>query len=66
VHFPWFIGKHELRLGVIRLVESGSFRMEPLISHQVRWSESLPLYQSLFTPARDDLNAIVIDWRYAA
>ena len=66
VHFPWFIGKHELRLGVIRLIESGLFRMAPLISHQLHWSESLPLYQSLFTPARDGLNAIVIDWRDAA
>jgi len=66
VHFPWFIGKHDLRLGVIRLIESGLFRMEPLISHQVSWSESLPLYQTLFTPARNDFNAIVFDWRKAA
>lgn len=65
VHFPWFIGKHELRLGVIRLIESGQFRMEPLISHRVHWSKAQPLYQSLFTPARDRLNAIVIDWRDA-
>ena len=65
VHFPWFIGKHELRLGVIKLIEIGSFAMDPLISHRVHWSKSLPLYQSLFTPARDQLNAIVIDWRDA-
>lgn len=63
VHFPWFIGKHELRLGVIRLIESGAFPMAPLITHQVHWSRSQPVYQSLFTPARDSLNAIVIDWR---
>lgn len=66
VHFPWFIGKHELRLGVIRLIESGQFQMAPLISHRVHWAQSLPLYQTLFSPARDDLNAIVIDWRDAA
>lgn len=66
VHFPWFIGKHALRLGVIRLIESGAFRMEPLISHQLHWSNVLPLYQSLFTAERDALNAIVIDWRDAA
>ena len=66
VLFPWFIGKHDLRLGVIRLIESGAFPMDSLISHSVHWRESQPLYQSLFTPARDALNAIVIDWRDAS
>lgn len=66
VHFPWFIGKHELRLGVIKLIESGLFQMAPMISDSVDWSRSQPLYQTLFTPSRDALNAIVIDWRTAA
>lgn len=63
--FPWFIGKHGLRLGVLRLIGSGAFPMRSLISHSVHWSECQPLYQTLFTPARNDLNAIVIDWRDA-
>ena len=63
--FPWFIGRHDLRLGVLRLIGSGAFPMRSLISHSVHWSGCQPLYQTLFTPARNDLNAIVIDWRDA-
>ena len=65
-HFPWFIGKQVLRDGVLRLIGSGAFPMRPLISHSLKWSEVLPLYQTLFTPERDALNAIVIDWRDAS
>lgn len=61
--FPFFIGKPPVRDGVLRLLESGSFPLGPLISHQVLAAEAAPLYQQLFTPARNDLNAIVIDWR---
>jgi 2-desacetyl-2-hydroxyethyl bacteriochlorophyllide A dehydrogenase len=63
--FPVFIGKPPVRQGVLRLLRSGAFRLEPLISHRIGYREAEPLYQSLFTPARAEVNGIVIDWREA-
>ena len=63
--FPFFIGKPPVRDGVLRLLETGSLPMRPKISHVVHASEAAALYQCLFTPARNEMNAIVIDWRDA-
>lgn len=63
--FPVFIGKPPVREGVLRLLASGSFKMKPLISHDVGYRQAEALYQSLFSPARNSVNGIVIDWRAA-
>lgn len=60
--FPCFIGEAPVREGVIRLIESGMLNLAPLISHEVHWSESEPIYNSLFTKQRNDYNGIVIRW----
>ncbi|MFF5261764.1 zinc-binding dehydrogenase [Actinomadura viridis] len=63
--FPWFIGDRGNRSGVLRLIESGTFDMGPLISDVVPWQGAERTYQRLFTPERDRLNGIVFDWRDA-
>jgi 2-desacetyl-2-hydroxyethyl bacteriochlorophyllide A dehydrogenase len=64
--FPFFIGKPPVREGVLRLLASGALNLRPLIDHIVPYADVQPLYQRLFTPARDAVNAITIDWRGAA
>jgi 2-desacetyl-2-hydroxyethyl bacteriochlorophyllide A dehydrogenase len=61
--YPVFIGTYANREGVIRLMHHGLLKMEPLISHSVKWSESADLYNRLFTRERDSFNGIVFDWR---
>ena len=63
--FPFFIGKPPVREGVLRLLASGALALRPLIDHVISWREVEPLYQSLFTPARNALNGVTIDWRDA-
>lgn len=60
--FPCFIGDRPVREGVIRLIESGSLNMLPLISHEVDWRDSAELYNTLFTKRRNDYNGIVFRW----
>jgi len=64
--FPVFIGKPPVRQGVLRLLDAGSLALDPLISHDVPFAAAADLYQSLFTPARDQANGICIDWRGSA
>ncbi|OAS18692.1 zinc-dependent alcohol dehydrogenase [Paenibacillus oryzisoli] len=60
--FPCFIGERPVREGVIRLMESGTLNILPLISHEVSWDESEDIYNTLFTKQRNDYNGIVIRW----
>jgi 2-desacetyl-2-hydroxyethyl bacteriochlorophyllide A dehydrogenase len=63
--FPWFIGPRPTREAVLRLISSGAFDYAPLISHRVSWRDAVEVYGKLFTPERDHLGGIVIDWRDA-
>ncbi|HZG55612.1 zinc-binding dehydrogenase [Paenibacillus sp.] len=60
--FPCFIGERPVREGVIRLMESGTLNILPLITHEVGWEESEAIYNTLFTKRRNDYNGIVIRW----
>lgn len=60
--FPCFIGDRPVREGVIRMLESGTLDISPLISHEVAWHESDTIYNALFTKQRNEYNGIVIRW----
>jgi len=61
--YPCFIGERANREGVLRLMASGKLEMAPLLSHVVPWREAPEVYNRLFTPERDRINGLVIDWR---
>ncbi len=61
--YPVFIGTHGNREGIIRLMQHGLLKMEPLISDLVPWKQSEAIYNRLFTKERDTFNGIVFDWR---
>lgn len=60
--FPCAIGPQQVADGVLRLMHSGALQVRPLISHRVPWRSAVDEYMLLFTPERDRINAMVIDW----
>ena len=61
--FPMFIGEPSSRESIIRQITSGSLPVAPHVSHECNWKDSAELYSQLFTPAKDTMNGILIDWR---
>jgi 2-desacetyl-2-hydroxyethyl bacteriochlorophyllide A dehydrogenase len=61
--FPFFIGDTPSRESIIRQITSGSLPVAPLVSHECHWRDSAEIYSQLFTPAKDTINGILIDWR---
>jgi 3-hydroxyethyl bacteriochlorophyllide a dehydrogenase len=64
--FPCFIGEKPSWEAILRRIVDGSLDLAPLISHRVPWTEADAVYNELFTPRRDSINGIVIDWREAS
>ena len=63
--FPFFIGEAPSRESVINQITSGHLNMKALVSHEVNWKDSDVVYSKLFTPEKDSMNGILIDWRNA-
>jgi 2-desacetyl-2-hydroxyethyl bacteriochlorophyllide A dehydrogenase len=63
--FPFFIGEPSSRESVINQITSGHLNLQPLVSHEINWRESEAVYSKLFTPEKDSMNGILIDWRDA-
>ncbi len=61
--FPSGIGPTQVANGVLGLMARGDLRLRPLITHTVQMQDAASVYNQLFTPESDQINAMVIDWR---
>jgi threonine dehydrogenase-like Zn-dependent dehydrogenase len=63
--FPSGIGPRPVANGILGLMARGNLHIRPLITHMVTLQDAADVYNQLFTPDSDQINAMVVDWRSA-